>query len=215
MSASPAHSSTSTLTTVPSRDVERQRPASSPRKVPHWRLVASQTLITEEVLNHPYKGSGTEDDPFIVEFIPHDPRNPLEFPDWKKWALTVTVAIATLAVAFVSTAYTGSIKQIIEAFGCSQEVATLGVSLFVLGFAIGPLLWAPLSELYGRQILFFGTYAMLTIFNAGAAGAHSIASLIVLRFLAGTFGASPLTNAGGVIADMFPANQRVSTSDLA
>lgn len=65
-----------------------------------------------------------------------------------------------------------------------------------------------MSELYGRQVLFFGTYAVLTAFNAGAAGANSMATLIVLRFFAGTFGSSPLTNAGGVIADMFPSNQR-------
>lgn len=49
---------------------------------------------------------------------------------------------------------------------------------------------------------------MLTIFNAGAAGSNSAATLIVLRFLAGTFGSSPLTNAGGVISDLMSANQR-------
>lgn len=65
-----------------------------------------------------------------------------------------------------------------------------------------------LGELYGRQYLFTGTYAMLTIFNAGATGSQNIQTLIILRFLAGAFGSSPLTNAGGVIADMFPAAQR-------
>ena len=75
-------------------------------------------------------------------------------------------------------------------------------------FAIGPLLWAPLSELYGRQVLFFATYGAFTAFNAGAAGSQNISTLIVLRFFAGAFGSSPLTNAGGVIADMFPASQR-------
>src|SRR4051812_32393241 len=49
---------------------------------------------------------------------------------------------------------------------------------------------------------------MLTAFNAGAAGANNAAALIILRFLAGTFGSSPLTNAGGVIADMMTANER-------
>lgn len=67
---------------------------------------------------------------------------------------------------------------------------------------------AETSELYGRQYLFFGTYALLTAFNAGAAGSKNIATLIVLRFFAGSFGSSPLTNSGGVIADMFPAAQR-------
>jgi MFS family permease len=183
-------------------------PEGTHTKVSHWKLVFSQSLVTPEVEHHDYDGAGTEKDPFLVEFLENDPRDPMNWPDSKKWAITMTVAIATLAVAFVSSAYTGSTTQILEEFGCSQEVVTLGVSLFVLGFAIGPLLWAPLSELYGRQVLFCGTYAVLTAFNAGAAGANSIASLIVMRFFAGTFGASPLTNAGGVIADMFTASQR-------
>lgn len=192
----------------PVGDVESQKPTASPKKIHHWHLVASHTLITDAVLNHKYKGSGTETDPYLVEFIPHDPRNPMEMPQWKKYCITLTVAFATLAVAFVSSAYTGSIAQVLKELHTTQEVATLGVSLFVLGFAIGPLLWAPLSELYGRQILFFGTYAMLTTFNAAAAGVNSITALLILRFLAGAFGSSPLTNAGGVIADIFPASQR-------
>ena len=65
-----------------------------------------------------------------------------------------------------------------------------------------------MSEIYGRQVLFFGTYAMLTAFNAGAAGSHNIQTLLILRFFAGVFGSSPLTIAGGVIADMFPASDR-------
>ena len=93
-------------------------------------------------------------------------------------------------------------------FKVSQEVVTLGVSLFVLGFALGPLLWAPFSELYGRQIVFVGTYAAFMAFNAGVAGSNSIYSLLILRFFAAAFGSSPLTNAGGVIADIFTANER-------
>lgn len=108
----------------------------------------------------------------------------------------------------MSSAYTGGVEQIIETFDIGTEAVTLGVSLFVLGFAIGPLLWAPLSELYGRQVLFIGTYAMLTAFNAGAAGAKNVQTLLIMRFFAGAFGSSPLTNAGGVIADMFSAAHR-------
>jgi MFS family permease len=129
-------------------------------------------------------------------------------PTWYKWSITQLVAVATLAVAFVSSAYTGGLDKVIVEFGVSQEVVTLGVSLFVLGFALGPLIWAPMSELFGRQLLFFGTYAMLTFFNAGAAGSQNIQTLIILRFFAGAFGSSPLTNAGGVIADMFDAKSR-------
>lgn len=48
----------------------------------------------------------------------------------------------------------------------------------------------------------------LTAFNAGAAGAKNIETLVILRFFAGAFGSSPLTNSGGVIADMFSASER-------
>ena len=192
---------------VATKDVEAQN-RDAKAKVSHFHIVRSQSLVTPEVLHYHYKGSGTEDDPYLAEFIPHDPRNPMLFCMWKKWSITLMVAFATLAVAFVSSAYSGATEQVIAEFHCSTEVATLGISLFVLGFAVGPLLWAPMSELYGRQVLFIGTYAMLTAFNAGAAGSQNIWTLIILRFLAGAFGSSPLTNAGGVIADMFPANQR-------
>lgn len=56
--------------------------------------------------------------------------------------------------------------------------------------------------------MFALSYGGLTAFNAGAAGSQNIQTLIILRFFAGAFGSSPLTNAGGVIADMFPAAQR-------
>ncbi len=78
----------------------------------------------------------------------------------------------------------------------------------MLGFAIGPALWAPLSELYGRRIWFIITHAFVVAFVAAAAGCHSIASLVVFRLLAGIFAASPLTNSGGTIADMFSPAQR-------
>ncbi len=81
-----------------------------------------------------------------------------------------------------------------EGFNVSSEVFILGISLFVLGFAFGPLIWAPFSEVLGRRILFIITYGALTAFNAGAAGSQNIQTLLILRFFAGAFGSSPLTN---------------------
>jgi hypothetical protein len=60
--------------------------------------------------------------------------------------------------------------------------------------------------------VFFFTYFGLVAFSAGAAGAQDIHTLIILRFFAGAFGASPLTNAGGVIADMFSARGMLNLS---
>lgn len=193
---------------MPSMKVTQGGEVVAPTKLSFWRTVADQAGVTSEVLNYPYAGSGTETDPYIIQWIPKDPRNPMLWSRTRKWFITMMVSQTTLAVALLSSAYTGGIREIIQEFKISQIVATLGVSLFVLGFAIGPLLWAPLSELFGRQYLFISTYAVLTAFNAGCAGAKNAETLIVLRFFAGAFGSSPLANSGGVIADMFPAAER-------
>lgn len=156
----------------------------------------------------PYHGSGTALDPFVVEFGVGDPRNPMNFSAARKWMITSVVTLSVFAVTLTSSAYSGSADQIREEFNSSREVFALGISLYVLGFAVGPALWAPLSELYGRQVLFIITHAVLVAFVAASAGCKSMASLLVFRFLSGTFGSSPLTNSGGVIADLFPPAQR-------
>lgn len=172
---------------------DRQAHYLNSQSVSWFRLVRDQALITPAVQNWPYAGSGTEEDPYVVVWIENDPRNPMTWADWKKWCLVALVSIATLAVAFVSSAYTGGLSEVIAQFHTSELIVTLGVSLFVLGFAIGPLMWAPMSEIFGRQVLFIGTYAALTAFNAGAAGAQNITTLLLMRFFAGSFGSSPLT----------------------
>ncbi|KAK2751167.1 MFS siderochrome iron transporter 1 [Myotisia sp. PD_48] len=188
------------------KELGLEKPA--PKQIPHWRQVIDQGGVTPEIIEYPYPGSGTEHDPYIINWIPNDPRNPLLYSPVKKWAITLVVSIATLAVALISSAYTGGANQIAQEFKASSELVTLGVSLFVLGFAIGPLVWAPMGELFGRQIIFAVSYCALTAFNGAAVGSQNMRTLLVLRFFAGAFGSSPLTNAGGVIADMFSASER-------
>lgn len=188
--------------------MEAKAPTNLPRTIPFWRLVTEPGVVTQEVVDHDYAGSGTDDDPYVVQWMPKDFRNPLQLSTSMKWSITAVAALETLVVALVSSAYTGGIVQIEEQFLITTEVATLGVSLYVLGFALGPLIWAPMSEMFGRQVVFIGTYCGLTIFCAGTTGAKNIQTLLVFRFLAGAFGSSPFTNSGGVIADMFAARER-------
>ncbi|KAF1964914.1 MFS multidrug transporter-like protein [Bimuria novae-zelandiae CBS 107.79] len=185
------------------RDVESGR-----QGIPHLKLILEQGIVTDEIANYEYEGSGTEEDPYVVEWMENDPRNPMQWSKTKKWTGCLCMAFATLAVSFCSSAFSGGIRQILVEFDVSQEVVTLGISLFVLGFALGPLLWAPFSELYGRQKVFFGTFLAFVAFNAGAAGSQNIWTLLILRFFGGAFGSSPLTNAGGVVADLFAAKER-------
>lgn len=162
----------------------------------------------ERIVKHEYEGSGTEQDPYQVTWIDNDKENPLELPDLQKWTLCFYVSFSTLCVSLASSAYSGAIKSIHAELGGSQIVITLGISLYVLGFALGPLIWAPLSEVAGRRRCFLFSFAFFTLWNAVACASPNLGSLIVFRFLAGAFGSSPLTNAGGSLADVFRAKER-------
>lgn len=91
-----------------------------------------------------YSGAGTEEDPFIVEFQKDDPDNPMNWSQFKKWYITAIVTMSVFAVTLTSSAYSESANEVIGDFNISTEVFILGVSLFVLGFAIGPAVWGPL-----------------------------------------------------------------------
>lgn len=126
-----------------------------PREIPFWRLMTDQHVITQDILDHKYPGSGSEDDPYVVSWIPEDPRNPMNFSMARKVIIVFVTGFSALIISLASSGYSGSMKYIIQHFNVSEEVATLGLSLFVMGFSIGPLLWAPLSENIGRQVPFF------------------------------------------------------------
>lgn len=83
-----------------------------------------------------------------------------------------------------------------EHFSFGGEVATLTISLFVAGYCVGPLLWGPLSEQFGRRYVFIGTFIVYTGFQVGAALSPNTASILIFRFLGGTFAAAPLSNSG-------------------
>ncbi|AEO63931.1 uncharacterized protein THITE_2141914 [Thermothielavioides terrestris NRRL 8126] len=166
------------------------------------------TSDDEEAPRRTYPGSGTAADPYIVDYQPHDRHDAMAFSRGRKWAIAVLHSLSTFAVTFASSAYASGIEGVAARFGASAEVATLGLSLYVLGFALGPLVWAPLSETCGRRAVYVVSFAAYTAFSVAAACAPNIAALLVLRFFASAFGASSMTNTGGVIADMFSQAER-------
>ncbi|KAK5081288.1 hypothetical protein LTR05_008082 [Lithohypha guttulata] len=181
---------------------------SVPKQHSLYRLVTDQARIDDDVLNYKYDGSGTTEDPYVVTWIPDDAGNPMNWTKSTKWTIAMVAAMECFATAFSSSAFSGCIRELVAHLRVSTTLLTAGISLFVLGFALGPLLWAPLSEIYGRQKIFFVTFLAFTVFEAGATADAGVATLLAMRFLAGSFGSSPFTNAGGVIADIFPANER-------
>lgn len=182
--------------------------------IPKWWLIFDQGCVSQAIINHGYDGSGTEQDPYQVSWMEADERDPMRFSEVSKWLITILVGIQTLAVSLVSSAYSGSLNEVISDFQVSEEVAILGISLYVVGFAVGPLFWGPLSEIYGRRYIMIASCVGLTAFTAGAAGSKNIWTLIILRFFAATSGSAPFAVSGGVITDTFPAIIRGLASGL-
>lgn len=88
-------------------------------------------------------------------------------------------------------------------FHVSKIVATLGLSTFVMGIALGPLLTSPLSEYYGRRPIYLVSWAMFTIWTIPSAVAQNIETMIIVRFFAGFAGSTFLSVAGGTVGDVF------------
>jgi multidrug resistance protein len=88
-------------------------------------------------------------------------------------------------------------------FGNSRIVATLGLSTFVMGIALGPMLLSPLSEFYGRRPIYLVSWLMYLIWIIPSAVAQNIQTMIIARFFDGLAGSAFLSVAGGTVGDMF------------
>ncbi|OCH95314.1 MFS general substrate transporter [Obba rivulosa] len=155
-----------------------------------------------------YPGSGTRDDPYVVDWSPGDVENPYNWPKSKRWIITYQLALSTFTVSFCSSCYTGGLDDMQRDLHMSQEVAILGLSLYVLGFGLGPTVFAPLSEIFGRRPIFLSTFAIYACFHMGGALAQNAATVLVTRTLAGVWGSAPLTNAGAGMADIWTPRER-------
>ena len=117
--------------------------------------------------------------------------------------ISTLVCSGTFIVALTSAIFAPGSDSISKEFGVGSEVGKLGTTLYVLGFASGPLFWAPWSELRGRKWPL--TIAMLAggIFTIASAVAKDIQTVIICRFFAGMSGASQFTVVPGVLSDLY------------
>ncbi|RPD64093.1 MFS general substrate transporter [Lentinus tigrinus ALCF2SS1-7] len=139
---------------------------------------------------------------------PNDPDNPKTWKHSYRWYITALSAILVLNATFASSAPSGIVPQLMEQFTFGTEVATLTIALFVAGYCVGPLLWGPLSEQIGRKPVFIISFIVYTGFQVGCALSPNTASILIFRFLGGTFAAAPLANSGAVMADIWDADTR-------
>jgi DHA1 family multidrug resistance protein-like MFS transporter len=145
-----------------------------------------------------------EKDPNLIDWDgPADPENPHNWSRGYKWFITGVLGIVTFVITFASSVFSTATQATAQHFNVSNEVMILGTSLFVLGFAVGPPIWGPLSELYGRKYpLFFGFF-VFALFQIPVAVAQNLQTIMLCRFFGGMFGSAPLGIVGGQLTDFW------------
>ncbi|KAJ5287196.1 MFS multidrug transporter [Penicillium angulare] len=138
-----------------------------------------------------------------------DPENPQNFSAAKKWGLLSLVSAITFVSPLASSMFSPAVSFVGEELDVTNEtILSFSVSIYLLGYACGPLLLAPLSEIYGRRVVLSCANWFLVVWQIGCALAPNIQTLIICRLFAGIGGSGPLTLGAGAIADMFPIEQR-------
>jgi hypothetical protein len=107
--------------------------------------------------------SSAEGREFEVKFDENDPMNPRNMSTARKWIVVFTLAFGSLCVTCVSSLYTTTYDQIDVEFHSSTLVSTLGLTLFVWGLGLSPMVLGPISEFYGRRPVYVGAYIFFTI----------------------------------------------------
>lgn len=134
---------------------------------------------------------------------PSDPENPQNWSNFKKWFITMSTAGVALVVTFGLSLYTTGISDMVIRGLGSQELCISGLTFYVLGLSFGPMIAAPISELFGRRIVYLVTFPISLIFTLGVGFSHHIREILVLRFFAGLVGSPALAVCSGTISDMW------------
>ena len=113
------------------------------------------------------------------------------------------LAWTTFNSSFTSSIFSTTVSALSPQFHVSSEVGTIGLSLYVFGFASGPCLWAPMSELYGRRLPLVVGMLGFTIFQFAVAAAKDLQTIMLCRFFGGFFGASPIAVVAAVFSDIY------------
>ncbi|KAF4121509.1 Sugar (and other) transporter [Geosmithia morbida] len=152
-----------------------------------------RTAASAATLRHP---------DFEVVFQDGDPENPRNWSlGYRVWIL-VAIAYTSWVAVLYSTSYTSSAPGLMAEFGTSQTVTTLGMTTYLLGLATGCLVLAPMSELFGRRIVYLVCLAAWLLLVIPGAVAQNFVTILVTRYFCAFFGSVMLANGPGSVVDL-------------
>jgi len=149
---------------------------------------------------------------YKVSLSPED--DPKNISTFKKWLIVFIISTSALCATCASSVAAFTEAGVSRDFHVGSEVAILGISLFVQGLGLGPLLVGPLSEVYGRNIVYRTSFVLFFSFTWAVAFPPNIAVYLIFRFITGCCGAAFMTVAGGSVSDLFHSSQVASPMAL-
>ncbi|KAK5695953.1 hypothetical protein LTR97_008373 [Elasticomyces elasticus] len=194
-------------------DLRQQRTTlsriSTSRSAVSQRHALGQTLTGIDIRKRSTREGGTGD-VFVVGYEgSDDPNDPHNWSNWQRIPCTFLIAGIGCVVGLASAIDSSALPQAAQEFGVSEVVESCATGLFLVGFGAGALFAGPISETVGRNPVYIVTLAIYMCFVLGSALAPNIWTQLIMRFLAGLFGSTPLTCAGGSISDLWSPLERV------
>ncbi|MCJ1263834.1 hypothetical protein MMC22_003704 [Lobaria immixta] len=154
--------------------------------------------------SHEASSDSILDDKIIVSFYHNDPDNPYNWTRGKKLFVVTAGIFSVLNSALGSSLPSGAIVFMIPYFKVTnEEQFELPISLFLVGYVLGPMFFAPLSETYGRKIIILSSFILFTVFTLACAVAPTWPALLVFRLVAGVNASSIIAIIGGLFADIY------------
>ncbi|KAM0417079.1 hypothetical protein ACHAPT_012917 [Fusarium lateritium] len=187
----------------------RTRTITSTHTAPYSRdrMRVEQDLIVQRTQSIAIVPQRTSDGVVLVDwYTTDDPANPQNWSRFKKYLVLFVMCFYTFTVYAAGPIYATAEHGIQQRFGVSAVASTLGLSLYILAYGVGDLLFSPLSEIpsVGRNHVYYLTYIIFWVLSFPSAVVDSFGGLLVLRFLLGFLGSPALANGGATVGDMFP-----------
>lgn len=141
-----------------------------------------------------------------------DLEDALRLSDTHKWLIVILVSMGSLCITSISSVWSLASTHIMEEFGVSHEVSTLGISLYIWALGTGGIFLSPILEFHGRKIVYSLGFFMVFAFQLVPAFSHNFGSLLFSRVVGGFFASSFMSVASGTFSDLFRKTERNANS---
>jgi MFS family permease len=140
--------------------------------------------------------------------------NPYSWSTGKKIFHLAIPSLMSLVTTLISSAYVAGVQPMMLDLHVSFEVSGVGYVMYILGLGIGAIFWGPVSEVYGRKIVYMVSIPICAVFVMFTGISHNIAGVLLSRLFAGVFGIGAISAAPGTIVDIYCKEQMALPSAL-